>query len=214
MKKGLTLLVLLISLFGITACEKNIEKAESESKAQDVLEETENVKSNILVVYFSRTGANYNVGNIEIGNSAMMASYIKDYLKADSFEIVPVKKYSDDYETTTAEAQKEKEEKARPEIKDKIENFDDYDTIFIGYPIWWGDLPMIVYNFLESYNFNGKTVVPFNTHEGSGNAGTYETIKSKLPKANIKDGLALQGVVARTESGKNETINWLKKLGY
>ena len=168
-----------------------------------------------LVVYFSKTGENYSVGNIDVGNTAMMASYMKEYLNADSFEIVPVNKYSDDYEECKKEATKEMNENARPEIQNKINNFDSYDTIFIGYPIWWGDMPMIIYTFLESYDFSGKTVIPFNTHEGSGNSGTYSTINSKLSDAKVNtNGLALRGATARTSDGKEQTIKWLKELGY
>lgn len=185
-----------------------------ETQANDILNK-DNKNGKILVVYFSRTGENYQVGNIEVGNTAMVASYIKDYLNADSFEIIPKEKYPDDYQKCTQQASKEKDEGTRPEIENKIDNFDSYDTVFLGYPIWWGDLPMILYSFLEDYDFNGKTVIPFNTHEGSGDAGTYSTIQSKLPSAKVKtNGLALEGKTARSEDGKTQTIDWLKELGY
>lgn len=228
MKKKILLSVLvLFGLFLITGCgNKEVDK-EAESKANDILNNntTENTtidnnenttnSNKILIVYFSRTGENYNVGNIDVGNTAMMASYMKEYLNADSFEIVPVNKYSDDYEECKKEATKEMNENARPKIQNKINNFDSYDTIFIGYPIWWGDMPMIIYTFMEEYDFTGKTVIPFNTHEGSGNAGTYSKIKSKLSSATVNtNGLALQGKTARTDSGKEQTLNWLKELGY
>lgn len=144
-----------------------------------------------------------------------MSSYIVDYLKADSFEIVPVKPYTTIYKDLIEVAKEEQRNNARPEIKNKISDFEEYDTIFIGYPIWWGDLPPIVYTFLEEYDFSGKTVIPFNTHEGSGISGTYDRIKNKLSNANVNtNGLALQGKVSRTDDGKSETINWLKNLGY
>ena len=173
------------------------------------------IDEKILVVYFSKTGENYNVGTVNVGNTAMMASYIKEYLNADSFEIVPVNKYSDNYKESTDEAKKEQNENARPEIKNKLDNLADYDTVFIGYPIWWGDMPMILYTFIENYDLANKKIIPFNTHEGSGNAGTYTKLKSLLDKSNvITDGLAITGSKSRTDSGKEETINWLKKLGY
>ena len=218
MKKRLffiTILLMVTTL--IVGCGDNNKSnnTKSESRANNVLNDTKNSDSKVLVVYFSKNGENYNVGNVSIGNTAMMASYIKEYLGADSFEIVPVKKYSDDYDTATEEAKKEQNENARPKIKKSLDNFDNYNTIFIGYPIWWGDLPMIVYTFLEEYDFNDKTVIPFNTHEGSGDAGTYLTIKNKLSNARVNTkGLALQGSVAREEEGKKEVYNWLKELGY
>lgn len=188
--------------------------SDAETQANDILNKN-NTDSKILVVYFSRTGENYNVGNVEVGNTAMVASYIKEYLKADSFEIIPTNKYSDKYQECLDQATKEKDENARPEIQNKISNFDQYDTIFVGYPIWWGDLPMIMHTFFESYDFNGKKVIPFNTHEGSGDAGTYSTVQKDLPKANVTtDGLALDGKTARSDDGKQKTIDWLKGLGY
>lgn len=193
------------------------ENKTNEKKANDILNnQTESKKdSKILIVYFSRTGENYNVGNIEVGNTAMMASYIKAYLNADSFEIVPVNKYPDSYDECLKVATKEKEEDVRPEIENKIENISTYDTIFIGYPIWWGEIPQIVYTFMEEYDLSDKTIIPFNTHEGSGSSGTYDVIKKKLTKSQVNtNGLAVQGQVARTEKGKEETINWLKELGY
>lgn len=211
--KALILILIIISIFGLIISEVSA-ASEAESAANDILNKN-NTDSKVLVVYFSRTGENYNVGNVEFGNTAMMASYIKDYLNADSVEIVPVEKYPDNYDECTKVASDEKDKNARPEIQNKIDNFDSYDTVFIGYPIWWGDLPMIMYTLMENYDFNGKNVIPFNTHEGSGDAGTYSTIDSKLPNAKVNTkGLALDGKTARSEDGKQKTIDWLKELGY
>ena len=216
-KKILLSLLVILGLFAITGCGNNKENPEAEKKANDILNnQVENkADSKVLIVYFSRTGENYNVGNVEVGNTAIMASYMKEYLKADSFEIVPVNKYPDSYEECLKVATKEKNEDARPAIESKLDDISKYDTIFVGYPIWWGEIPQIVYTFMEEYDLSGKTIIPFNTHEGSGDAGTYNTIKSKLSKSNVNtNGLALQGKVARTDKGKEETINWLKKIGY
>lgn len=213
MKKIILLLILSLIVVGLGISEVTA-ISDAETQANDILNKN-NTDSKILVVYFSRTGENYNVGNVEVGNTAMVASYIKDYLKADSFEIIPVNKYPDKYQECLDQATKEKNENARPEIQNKISNFDQYDTIFLGYPIWWGDLPMIMHTFFESYDFNGKKVIPFNTHEGSGDAGTYTTVQKDLPKANVTtDGLALDGKTARSDDGKQKTIDWLKGLGY
>lgn len=213
MKKIILLLILSLIVVGLGISEVTA-VSDAETQANDILNKN-NTDSKILVVYFSRTGENYNVGNVEVGNTAMVASYIKDYLKADSFEIIPVNKYPDKYQECLDQATKEKNENARPEIQNKISNFDQYDTIFVGYPIWWGNLPMIMHTFFESYDFNGKKVIPFNTHEGSGDAGTYSTVQKDLPKANVTtDGLALDGKTARSDDGKQKTIDWLKGLGY
>ena len=226
---AIILVVEVSAFFLINNNKENKTPSESETKARDILDNNNSTNNNsddtddsntssgekVLVVYFSKSGENYNVGTVSVGNTAMMASYIKEYLNADSFEIEPIEKYPDDYSGATKKAQEEKNADARPEIKNKIDNFADYDTIFIGYPIWWGDMPQIVYTFLESYDFSGKKVIPFNTHEGSGAGGTYSTIKSKLSNADVSTkGLAIQGKVARTDNGKTQTINWLKELGY
>ena len=213
MNGKIILLAIILIIFGLGISEVSA-MSDAETTANNILN-TDNGDSDTLIVYFSRTGENYNVGNVEVGNTAMLASYIKEYLKCDSFEIVPMDKYPENYDECTELASKEKEDNARPKIDVKIDNFDSYKTVFIGYPIWWGDLPMIMYTFLEEYDLDGKTVIPFNTHEGSGNAGTYDTIKEKLPSANVNtQGLALDGKTARSEDGKQQTIDWLKQLGY
>jgi flavodoxin len=213
MKRKIILITIALIILGIGISEVTA-LDNAETTANDILNNN-NDNSDVLVVYFSRTGENYNVGNVEVGNTAMVASYIKEYLKCDSFEIVPVDKYPEKYDECTDIAQKEKNDNARPKIQDKINNFDSYDTVFLGYPIWWGDLPMIMYTFMEEYDFNGKNVIPFNTHEGSGDAGTYQSIQTKLPNAKVNTkGLALDGKTARSDDGKQQTIDWLKGLGY
>ena len=213
---GIVAVVLLIVggivFIAINNGSKQEESRKNENNAKEVLDNS-NSDSKILVAYFSMAGQVYNVGDVEVGNTALMASYMVDYLKADSFEIVPVNAYPTTHNELLKVAQDEQNSNARPEIKNKI-NIDDYDTIFIGYPIWWGDMPQIIYTFMEEYDFRGKTVIPFNTHEGSGSSGTYSTVKNKLSNATVKDGLALQGKTARTDEGKTKTVNWLKELGY
>ena len=209
--KIIILIALIVLALGISEVAA---MSDAETAANDILNKNA-TNSDTLIVYFSRTGENYNVGNVEVGNTAMLASYIKEYLKCDSFEIVPVDKYPDNYDECTNIASKEKDDNARPKIAGKIDNFDNYKTVFVGYPIWWGDLPMIMYTFMEDYDFKGKTVIPFNTHEGSGDAGTYNTIKEKLSGADVNtNGLALDGKTARSDDGKQKTVDWLKGLGY
>lgn len=166
----------------------------------------------ILVAVFSRAGENYAVGNIEVGNTEVMANYIADYTKGDLFKITPVNPYPEGYEDTKTIATQELNSDARPQIANKVQNFNYYDVIFIGYPIWYGNYPMIINTFLESYNFDGKVIIPFNTHEGSGNSGTFSSIKSKMSNSTIMDGLSVRG--ASANNSKSEVENWLKKLGF
>ena len=127
------------------------------------------INKKVLVAYFSKTGEQYSVGNITEGNTAIVAKIIANKLNGELFEIKVVNdNYPKGYTELIEYAKKELQANARPEIEGKIENFDEYDTIFIGYPNWWGDMPMPVYTFLESYDFSDKQIYNFCTHEGSG----------------------------------------------
>lgn len=110
-------------------------------------------------------------------------------------------------------AAQEQEENARPELTTHIENLDGYDTIFIGYPNWWADLPMAVYSFFDEYDFSGKTIIPFNTHEGSRDAGTYETIQKLEPNAKALEGLPIRGMDMNKDQSRT-VRKWLDKLGF
>ena len=172
--------------------------------------------TNILVAYFSRAGENYNVGTIEKGNTQIIAEYIADEVGADSFHIETVTPYPDDYKECCDVAQRELNDKARPEIGDVVDNMEQYDIVVLGYPIWWGDMPMAVYTFMESYDFSDKVVIPFNTHEGSGESGTYYSIQSNLPNAQVLDGMAIQGKTAQTFNSDTQQAvrDWLDGLGF
>ena len=168
----------------------------------------------VLVAYFSRVGNEYSVGSITKGNTAIIADIIAEATGADLFEIKPAKPYPTDYDECTKIASREKATKVRPEIVGKVENFQDYDTIFIGYPIWWGDMPMVVYTFLESYDFSGKKIVPFCTHGGSGLSSTDQAITLACPNAKILQGFAIRGAIAqnKTDEAKAKVLEWLAAI--
>lgn len=153
-----------------------------------------------LIAFYSRRGENYVNGGIkflERGNNELIVDQLKKYLpEADVFRIDTVKKYADDYMVCIEEAKQELRAKARPELTAKVENMDQYDTIILGYPNWWGVPPMAVFTFLESYNFAGKKIVPFCSHEGSGLGGSIRQIKMAVPKANLTAGVAIHGAAA------------------
>ena len=152
-----------------------------------------------LVVYYSRTGENYAVGNIAEGNTAIVAKMIAERTGADLFEIKTEKAYAASYDVCIEEAKKELREDARPAIVGDVENFDEYDTVYVGYPIWWGVPPMCVFTFFEKHDWTGKTVKPFCTHEGSGLGGSVRAIRKALPAATVTDGLAIQGQTAQND---------------
>ena len=171
--------------------------------------------SKILVAYFSLAGDNYSVGVVKEGNTRIMAKHISDYLKCDEYEIKGNNQYPEDYHGRTVQAKEELKKKLRPELVNKLDNISQYDTIFLGYPIWWGEPPMAVFTFLEKYDFSGKKVIPFCTHEGSGDAGTFSKLKQRIPKANVNEkGLSAYGHVARKDDNKKGVERWLKSLGF
>ncbi len=174
--------------------------------------DTETAANDTIVVYFSREGEQYNVGVIDKGNTAIIADMIAQEKNADMFRLYPaVDNYPATYKELTDYAKKEQAENARPELLGTIDNWDDYDTVYLGYPIWWGDMPMIVYSFIESYDMSGKTVIPFCTHEGSGMSGTDGKLKQMLPDSTVLDGLAVQGKTAQKndDSVKQTVKDWL-----
>ena len=175
----------------------------------------EEAPAHVLVVYFSHAGENYNVGIIEEGNTAQMGKIIAEQMNADLFELVPVVPYSNVYDEVLDQATEEQRTNARPEYENEVESWEQYDTVFIGFPIWWGEIPNIVYTFMDSYDFTGKTVIPFNTHEGSGQARSQRDITDYLPAATVLKGLAVRGSKAQNdaEGTAKDVSNWLKNIG-
>lgn len=153
-----------------------------------------------LITYYSRKGQNYvngSIRNLKKGNTEVVAEKIKALIPdADLFEIDTIRKYSEDYMTSTEEAKEDIRNHARPELTATVDNMDQYDTVILGYPIWWGLPPMAVYTFLEGYDFSGKRIVPFSTHEGSGLGGSVRSIKNTVPEADVTSGTAIHGADA------------------
>lgn len=155
----------------------------------------------VLVVYFSETG-----------NTQKLAKLISDEVGGDFRRIETVKPYPTGQELFDY-TKNERDEDARPELKDLEVNMEDYDIVFVGYPIWWYTLPMPIYTFFDKYDFDDKIIVPFNTHEGSGDGGTYSTIKNWEKNAKVLDGLAIRG--GDIKSNQTTSIrNWLKGLDF
>ena len=169
----------------------------------------------ILVAYFSLAGDNYKVGVVKEGNTKIMARHISEYLKCDEYEIKGNNHYPEDHKRIVEQAKKELDKKLRPELVNKLDSISEYDTIFLGYPIWYKDYPMAVFTFLEKFDFSGKIVIPFCTHEGSGESGTFSKLAKLIPKAKVNEkGMSVYGHVAREEKNKKEVEKWLKSLGF
>ena len=198
--------------------QENTQDSEWQENIQDssaIASEWQNDEKNILVLYFSRADENYAVWMVDKWNTKFLAEYIADYLGANMFEIEPVIPYPVDYDETTDIAKKELNDNARPEYKWDVDNWDNYDIVFIWYPIWWWDLPMVFYTFIESHDFSWKDIYLFNTHEWSGIAWTYNSLKNKLSTANVNtDWLPMRGTDARKDSAKWEVEKWLQGLWF
>ena len=182
--------------------------------------------SNILVAYFTY-GENADLGdNVDAsssasiqmldgqvsGNTGVVASVIADLTGADIFSIRTVESYPDNYNDTIDQGQEEQQEDVRPELSGQIENLDSYDTIFLGYPNWWGDMPMTIYSFLDEYDLSGKTIVPFVTSGGSGFSGSVEEIEDAEPDAEVLEGLSLSD--SEATDAQSDIEEWLGELGY
>lgn len=164
-----------------------------------------------LVVFFSRTGENYAVDNIQKGNTHIVAEMIAAETGGTLFQIEPQKAYPEDYKTCTEVAKQEVESKARPAIKGDIA-VEDYEVIYIGYPNWWADMPMPVYTFIEQHNWQGKTVIPFCTHEGSGLSDTENKLKKACEGATVLKGLAVRGATAQKspDQARKAVKEWIR----
>jgi len=167
-----------------------------------------------LIAYFSRPGNNYVNGTIvdlPVGNTEVVAKMIREMTGGDLFHIEPVNAYPGDYSETTEVAKEELRTSARPKLIRELENFSSYDVIFLGYPNWWGTMPMPVYTFLEEYNFSGKTIVPFCTHEGSGLGRSVADIRKTCPKSTVMEGLAIRG--GEVKNAREILSGWLRETG-
>lgn len=167
-----------------------------------------------LIAYFSRKGNNYVSGRIEnlpVGNTEVVSKMIQEMTGGNMFHIEAVKPYPKDYTETTNVAQDELRANARPELMNHMQNIDSYDVIFLGYPNWWGTMPMPVYTFLDEYDFSEKIIIPFCTHEGGGLGHSEKDIVKLSPKAILLKGLSING--SRVNSAKKDITNWLDKNG-
>lgn len=176
-------------------------------------ERAKKVKS--IVIYFSHTGENYSVGFITEGNTAKVAKEIAVQTGATTWEIKEKIPYPEKYNPCIEVAKKEMEVKARPEFVGEAPDLSEYDTIYLGYPNWWADAPMVVYSFFDKAKIDGKTILPFCTHEGSGLGSTARKLAATYPKAKVElKGFSLYGHVAQKEPDavKAAVTKWLKQL--
>lgn len=190
---------------GANAQEAPEDTGDTASSDTGTAQEGQSESSNVLIVYFSvpedvdtegidaNAGASIVVRDGQVmGNLEYMAEVIQHTIGGDLFRIETVEEYPLDHDPLVDQAAQEQDEEARPELSTQIENLDQYDTILLGYPNWWGDMPMPLYTFLEGYDFSGKTIIPFTAHGGSGFSDTVDTIAELQPDAEVsEEGLSI-----------------------
>ena len=211
MKRRIMMLVLgvaviMVAIFGIFTYLNNNqnesqdtnETVSNESKTDDI--NIENM-GNTLILYFSMSG-----------NTETVANYIHEEIGGDIVKLETVQTYPEDYDELVDYAREEQRDNARPELERAIENIEQYDTIFLGYPNWWGDMPMPIYSFLDQYDLSNKTIAPFITHGGSGLSGTPANIANEEPDAVVTEGLAING--DDVDDCQDEVNEWLNELNF
>ena len=196
-----TIITAVLALVVSTSC--------SGAKQEKAMEQ----KGKALVVFFSHAGDNYAVGNIEVGNTKIVADYITELTDAKQFEIVTHKYDGMAYNPLIKLAQEEANNGELPEYEGDVD-MSAYDTVFIGGPVWWGTYPQVMFTFFKKHkdDLTGKTIIPFTTHEGSGLAGCVNDVKKAFPGANVQKGFSIYGHEVR--DGKAKVTKWLNGLGY
>lgn len=204
MKKVYQCLLSGVLAFMMTACattdNNNDDPTQNETNQQTPEPQGNEEDKKSLVVYFSYSG-----------NTEKIANLIAQEIDADTFEIVPVHAYPSDYDECVDLASDEKSQNARPQFEGSVSNMDTYDTIYLGYPCWWGTAPMITFTFLESYDMSGKTIIPFTTHGGSGFGSSVNDIRASASEAVISEnGLSIRD--SEVDSSTDTVSSWIESL--
>ncbi len=168
----------------------------------------------ILIAFFSRAGRNYSAGelvDLPVGNTETAAGYMGALTGGDLFRIETQKPYPEAYHDATEAARLEKDRNARPKLSSRVESMESYTHIVLGYPNWWGTLPMALFTFLESYDLSGKALAPFCTNEGSGLGHSEEDIARLCPRSTLLPGLSVTG--SEVKESEPVIAAWLKQCG-
>ncbi|MBR1804681.1 MAG: flavodoxin [Muribaculaceae bacterium] len=209
MKAMKYILALALCVLVSTACSGN-NKTEV-NNAEEATAGAVKTDGKALVVFFSHAGDNYSVGNIKVGNTKIVADYISELTGADQFEIKTSKYDGMAYKPLCDLAKKEQENGELPDFEGGVD-VSNYQTIFIGGPVWWGTYPQVMFTFFKQYDLNGKILIPFTTHEGSGLGQCANDVKKAYPKANVTGEFSIYGHDVR--EGKGSVEKWLKRLGF
>ena len=212
MKSIKSIITAFLALIMITSCNAQNNKVETlrATSMKNDKSQKQNNMSKSIVIFFSHAGDNYSVGNIEVGNTKIVADYISEITGADQFEIVTHKYDGMAYTPLINLAKEEANKGELPPYEGTAPDLSQYDTVFIGGPVWWGTYPQVMFTLFKDINLDGKTVIPFTTHEGSGLASCASDVKKAFPKAKVTGEFSIYGHEVRT--GKAKVEKWLKSL--
>ena len=202
MKSIKSIITAVLALLMATSCNAQ--------NKQEVKSSNKNNMSKSIVIFFSHAGDNYSVGNIEVGNTKIVADYITEIKGADQFEIVTHKYDGMAYMPLIELAKEEANKGELPPYEGTAPDLSQYDTVYIGGPVWWGTYPQVMFTLFKDINLDGKTVIPFTTHEGSGLASCASDVKKAFPKAKVTGEFSIYGHEVRT--GRAKVEKWLKSL--
>ena len=214
MKKLISMLLILTLCLPLAACGKKNEGVEASLPSS-----VQGEDQKILILYYSSANTN-SVDVVSaatpyfdgVASTELLAQEIRKLVGGDLVRLTPVQDYPESYNDTTAAAKKERDDDQRPAFVPLEVDPADYDVIFIGYPMWWYTLPMLLYTFFDQFDLSGKVIVPFNTHAGSGDGGTYGEIVQFEPDATVLQGLAVSG--KRADKAEADVKEWLAGLGF
>lgn len=219
MKKWFYTITLLLLITGLTvACSDN--EPDSNDSNTDIEEVVPGTNHKILVAYFSEplpdgvdavtSASRVMVNGGLYGSVQYVATVIGEATGGDMIRIQTAQPYPGNFDDLAEQADGERQNNIHPALATEIDSFDDYDVIFVGYPIWWYQMPMAMYSFFDKFNCNGKTLIPFSTHGGSGWSGTLEDIRELVPNATMVDGYSISR--NNTATSKNGILNWLQEI--
>ncbi len=207
------ILVAVLAVVFATGCNgqnKNNAETRRGTSLQNEQKSNSGNMSKSIVIFFSHAGDNYSVGVIDTGNTKIVADYISEITGADQFEIVTHKYDGMAYTPLIELAKKEAAAGELPPYEGTAPDLSGYDTVYIGGPVWWGTYPQIMFTLFKDINLDGKTVIPFTTHEGSGLASCAKDVRKAFPKANVTGEFSIYGHEVR--GGKAKVEKWLKGL--
>ena len=206
------ILIAVLAVVFATGCNgQNNNNAKTHGRASQQTSNPRNMSKSI-VIFFSHAGDNYSVGNIEVGNTKIVANYISEITGADQYEIVTHKYDGMSYTPLIELAKKEAAAGELPPYEGAAPDLSQYDTVFIGGPVWWGTYPQVMFTLFKDIDLAGKTVIPFTTHEGSGLASCASDVRKAFPKASVTGEFSIYGHEVR--GGKAKVERWLKGIGF